>query len=277
MSNKIALPSYLAAMIDNGEVDENADGLISQGGSVPRISLKGRMFRYKLDGEEIEKTNGPVHFVILGVTPESGHSKTYYKDGYQPDSSDPPDCSSTDGVRPDSWVSNPCNQTCIDCPMNSWGSAKSMSGKKAKACKDSKRLYVVDPKDIDGNVYLLTITVSSLKALTEYGRLLKANRIPIAACITTVAMADSEFPQLEFGFAGILKEEQGKKCIELSAEKAWEQPVAAGPALDAPQSAESAFSNAAKLEDNSSTQSTTKSAVQSAPSDVDSIINNWSE
>lgn len=217
---EIALPDYLKDMMD----DTSSQGLISQTSSVPRISLKGQKFRFIVDGEEVKRINEEFHAIILGVQPERGFCKTYYKGKYNPDSSDPPDCSSTDGVVPDSWVSNPVSDTCAKCEMNAWGSAKSMSGGKAKACRDSKRLYVVEAKEMSGTIYILNVTVASLKALSEYGKLLVSNRIPMAAAITTLTMDDeADHPKLQFEFKGVLNEKMGKKALARAAEGEWKE------------------------------------------------------
>jgi hypothetical protein len=286
MSNEIALPDYLRDMIAGGEVKVDADSMISQGGSVPRISLKGRMFRFKRDGEELSKSNGPIHVIIVGVTPEASnqHSKTFYKNGYQPNSDDPPDCSSTDGVTPDSWISDPVHNNCAQCPQNAWGSAKSMSGKKAKACRDSKRAYVMDAKDLkeegEPTVWLLNVTVSSLRAFSDYGKILKANSLPMAAVISTLSMADSEFPQLDFAFGGVLQEKQGRKCIDVSNAKAWIDSVPSGPAIEhKPDTPKLSQTPVTVNEDGSIEASAAEAQAiaeqKSGPKDVDDIINQW--
>ena len=229
MGTEIELPDYLKKMLDDGSAKVDTS-MISQTDSVPRISLKGRRFRFKVSGDEIKQTGDPINVIIVGVTPENAMSKTFYIAGYNPDSSDPPDCSSDDGVSPNSWSQNKQSEVCATCENNAWGSATSMSGGKAKACKDSKRLYVVDPlaePNDDGTplIFLLNITVASLKALSEYGKTLNQNGIPHAACITQVSFVDSDFPQIQFEFKGCLKEEMGTKFLGISADKPWEQQV----------------------------------------------------
>jgi hypothetical protein len=97
-----------------------------------------------------------------------------------------------------------------------------MSGKKAKACKESKRLIVVEPDDITGAHYILTVTIASLKNLTEYGKWLAANQLPYAAVITELSFdEDADYPLLHFKFKSFLEEEDGIKAIELSQERSW--------------------------------------------------------
>lgn len=219
MSQEIQIPDYL-----KGIVDESANDLVSVGGSVPRISIKGRQFRFKVDGEEIHKQTEPIDVIVLGVVPKAHMAKTFYKDGYQPGVTDPPDCSSFLGEVPDEWISNPQNPTCRDCAQNTWGSATSMSGKKAKACKDSKRLMVIDAKtasDEDPTLFIFNVTIASLKALSEYGKFLISNNLPISAVVTTIEFVDSEFPQVEFKFRAVLNEKNGTKMMERATKEEW--------------------------------------------------------
>lgn len=217
---KIELPDYLKDMV--GVID--AKSMVTQASSIPRISIRGRQFRFIIDGEEISKQTEPINVIILGVEPENGMAKTYYASGYTSGSSDPPNCSSWNGLRPDSWADNPQANFCAKCPNNIWGSAKSLSGKKAKACKDSKRLIVINPKE-DKIAYVFNVTIASLKALTEYGKFLIGNKLPFSAVITQIAFVDSEFPQVEFNFGGVLKEKMGKKMLKRSSKKEWKADI----------------------------------------------------
>ena len=238
MAETIELPDYLKDMVDEGGKD-----LITNTGGTPRISIRGRMFRFIVDGEEVSKQTEAIHMVVLGVVPEKGMAKTWYAEGYQPGSTEPPDCSSFLGVQPDSWVDKPQGETCAVCPQNKWGSATSMKGKKAKACKDSKRLMVIKAEDLKKDsptVYILNVTIASLRALSEFGKFLLTNKLPMAAVITEVAFVDSEFPQIEFKFKAVLKEDMGTKAIAMAEGKVWmdgasqiEAP-AAKPQIEAP-------------------------------------------
>lgn len=222
---QMVVPDYLKG------VQTNADEMVSGvGSSVPRVSLKGRRFRY-IDGDEEIKADGPEDVVILGVEPRNGLSKTWYEKAYNPNSADPPDCSSWDGVRPDSWVNKPQSKACASCPQAQWGSATSMSGKKAKACKESKRLIIVRADDIEGTQYVLTVTISGLSALSTYGKWLAQNQLPFSAVITTIDFADSDFPELTFEFKEFLEEEDGKACMSIAEARPWDSMIASSPAL----------------------------------------------
>ena len=212
----IDLPDYLKGM-----TDDTSKSLISLTTSKPRISIRGRQFRFIEEGDEVSKTTDPINVIILSVVPKNAMARTYYINGYQPGLSDPPDCSSWDGIKPDTWCEKPQSNRCTGCKQSVWGSATSMSGKKAKACKDSKRLMLISAESVKDNIdnptiYIFNVTIASLRALSDYGKFLVSNNIPIAAAITQIAFVDAEFPQVEFNFGGILTEKSGKEMLALS-------------------------------------------------------------
>ena len=269
----LTVPDYLKG------VQSNADEMVSGVGvSVPRIYLKGRRFKY-INGEEEIKADGPEEVIILGVEPRDGLSKTWYEKAYNPSTNDPPDCSSWDGIRPDSWVNKPQCKLCALCPQAQWGSATSMAGKKAKACKESKRLIVVRNGDIDGVQYVLTVTISSLKALGVYGKWLAQNQLPFSAVVTEMDFAESDFPELTFEFKRFLDEEDGVKCIAIAEERPWASftnskphPTYEGQALEGP-----APSQSQKALPSGAPSSAQAPVVEPPASeeDVNKLVNNW--
>jgi len=205
------------------------DEMESGGGGVPRISLKKSKFTAKVGDEEI-KLGEEIDVVILGITPPHGFSHTYYIDGYTPGSADAPDCQSADGIRPDGFVSDPVSDVCRKCPKQVWGSAKSMSGGKAKACKDSKRLYVKlaeDLQDAEAPTYLLNVTVMSLKPFGAYGKLLANEGIPTPAiAITKLGFDDdASVPKLTFELVGIMDDQNVESALAIAEKKDWDQQV----------------------------------------------------
>ena len=238
--NEITLPDGNLPAHLQGRTSDASDLVTSQG-SVPRISLRGRRFRLIKDGEEQAAPEGsPLTVVIMAATPHGkACAKTYYAEGYTPGSDEPPDCSSEDGVHPSSMVDAPVHTNCAECPMNAWGSTKTMQGKDAKACKDQKHLWVVNPNNINGVVYRLSVPPASLRALSDYGRALAARNVPIDAIISKISFADSEFPQLVFAFDGFLSQEKFEEVTERGAQGDIAQlthqaPVAAQPAEPPP-------------------------------------------
>lgn len=231
-NNQIAIPEHLKKYLASPQASSDADAMASASISIPRISLRGRKFRLIEGGEEIRKPADELFCVVLAVEPGAGlMAKTFYSKGYTSGDSAPPDCSSQNGVTPDAWVNNPVSAKCAGCPKNAFGSALSNNGKKTKACKDSKRLWIVEPDKIDGTVFALGIPVTSLKALSEYGNLLKQHGIPPASVLTKLSMKDTEFPELIFEFAGVLDEKSMDQTMLRHEQKNWNI-GASGPMLE---------------------------------------------
>src|ERR1044072_6218380 len=106
MSNDLAIPAHLQ---NNDEAAkralQDAQSMSAASNSVPRISLRGREFRFVESGEEVKKVRDRIRVVILGVEPDGkAMIKTWYKGGYTSGSKEPPTCSSDDGIRPSNWV-----------------------------------------------------------------------------------------------------------------------------------------------------------------------------
>jgi len=197
---------------------EEMEGL---GSGVPRISLKKSRFTLK-NGADEEKMGEELDIVILNISPAHGFVHTYYEEGYSPGVAEAPDCVSLDGISPLSTSANPVSDRCVTCPMQVWGSAKSMSGGKAKACKDSKHLYakLADQlDDPDAPIYLLNVTILSLKAFGRYGKELAKDDIPSPVLVITHLEFDDNqsVPVLTFKSLGIMDDDNCELAIEQSA------------------------------------------------------------
>lgn len=228
MSKEIQIPDYLKEMISEGSVESGTSAMDTGMNGGPRISTRGKVFRFR-DGDSEEKHGQEIDVVIIGINPARGLSHTFYAEGYSPDSSDPPDCSSMNGVTPDSWISSPKSDTCARCSNQVWGSAKSMTGKKAKACKDSKQLYIARAEEFSKDaenckLWLISVTVNSLKSLSNYGKLLASKGIPGPQfCVTKLYFNEDEsVPKLEFKLIGILGEKHGPIAHKRFTDKEWD-------------------------------------------------------
>jgi len=226
--NTPAVPEYLKKYmaVSGGDSPAGAtadtDSLVSSSMSVPRISLRAKKFRFMESGEELF-AEPETHVVILGVEPGPGRFvKTFYDGPYNPGDTSPPTCASSDGIRPDPWITSPQNDFCNTCRNNVFGSAVSRSGKKAKACRDAKRLWVTRPDEIDGTVYGLQVPVTSLKNLSDLGVKIKATGLPLSAAVVKLSMLEDEsFPVIMFDLAGWLHEGFGTKALERNQKKDW--------------------------------------------------------
>lgn len=218
------VPDYLKKYQESQPVQtDDADSMASSSISIPRVSLKAKKFRFIEGGAEV-KSEVETIVMILTVDPPSGKfTKTYYEGQFSPGDSTPPTCSSSDGIRPDSWVTTPQSETCNACKQNIFGSATSLKGKKSKACRDSKRLWVIRPDEADGTVYGLQVPVTSLKNLSDLGVKIKATGYPLQAALIKMKMNDEEsYPIIEFEIAGWAKEELFSIVSSRSVKKDWQ-------------------------------------------------------
>ena len=105
----VVVPDYLKAFATGQQANSDSESMAASSTSVPRVSLRGKKFRFIEGGEEIFTQNDEVDVVILGVTPEAGlFVKTFYINGYTGTSDNaPPTCSSDDGRRPCPWILGP--------------------------------------------------------------------------------------------------------------------------------------------------------------------------
>ena len=272
-----AVPAYLQDYANN---KADAESLASASISVPRISLRGRKFRLILDGEEIRKPSDTLDVVVLAVEPGPNlFTKTFYINGYTTGDSSPPDCASSNGITPDGWVAYPQNAKCATCKQNIFGSATSTNGKKSKACRDSKRLWVALPDDIDGPVYALSVPVTSLKALAEYGKNVMRQGFPLPAIITSLEMEDSEFPKLLFSNGGFLEENEGRQAIERNIARDWDIGAASsGPVLEDHSGGKTgALPSVAEATSNKPVAGVIIDAVPATPTEgeADSAVGSW--
>jgi len=193
--------------------------------SFPVLSIKGKVFRARISGEETAfidpATRAPVPFLdIVLVNASRALSKSYYAKGFTEGDLDPPQCWSLDSFKPDVSVMQKVSPTCQTCPMNQFGSRITENGKAAKACSDARRVAVVMPHQLGQDaqmLMLLRIPQSSLKNLKIYAELLARHQIEPGGCITRIGFDYQEaFPKLLFNFVAPLNDVQYQKVIDLA-------------------------------------------------------------
>jgi len=180
------LPAHLAAFAGAGGNSE-----LTGHGSVgfPFCSIKGKVFTVSRGGEQtvIMSPHDPdapassIEVVLIRANPKN--SKTYYAASYVEGSDGAPDCTSSDGIKPDSNVENPQSGSCATCPHNVWGSKMSEDGKKLKACQDNVRVAIAAPGQLNDPM-LLRVPPASIKPLVEYGSALEKRGVPFYAVVT---------------------------------------------------------------------------------------------
>lgn len=246
MSNlTMNVPAHIAARIaarqQAGTKSTVAAAVVSDGISIPRISI--RAGRYRLVEGGVETTVGvTLDTIIVGANPRV--SKVFYGKQFDASATDVrPDCWSNDGLKPDVAVNAPVHTSCADCPHNVLGSKILPSGAKSKMCADQRHLAVVAAAD-PTKVYSLTVPVSGMKALREYFKELGNYGIGPEEVITELGFDDSaSFPKIVFKQKGyvpekaitrvdsLLESDDVKVATRLLA------PKDSGPALAAPQQA----------------------------------------
>lgn len=215
------LPGFLAGR-DRNQVaqmnDAAAHGTGGAGMSVNKISLKASRFRLVVGGEEVRVLQAS-HLDLVVVRANDGLNKAYYAKEYQPGQEpEAPDCFSEDGVRPSPESRNKQCDTCAACPMNQWGSKiNRLTGKKIKACSDSKRVAVVPPTQPDGDLYQLAIPAASMGDFGSYLRLLNTAQqpVPYNALVTRVEFDTSvSYPKLKFSPVRYLTDDEYETVSE---------------------------------------------------------------
>lgn len=233
MSNDLILaPNFAIPAVFTGS-NALLDALSLGGASVPRISLKGSMFRFIEGGKEVGiHQSRELEAVIIGST--TGVGRIYYKGAYDPATKAAPTCYSKDGVAPDPNASEKQSQKCATCPQNVKGSGKSIGGQQTRACAFKKRI-VISPVDLT-KAYALDVSAQSLfddgnpaqnqfglKGYIEYLKVPRPglpNGVDPRIIKTKISFdTNSSVPKLFFGIAGPnawLSQDQMLKAHELS-------------------------------------------------------------
>jgi hypothetical protein len=214
------LPAYLK------NVDRTAlnNELISSGAGFPVISIKGKTFAIVRGGEReiLPNPKDPdspatsIDVVILKAT--KGLSKVYYAKKYEDGGDDKPTCYSSDGITPNADAEEIQSPKCAICKQNVWGSRISDSGKKGRACADTKRLAVTTPDQLN-EPYLIRVPPASLSNLTEYGQYLAKRNVHHSMVVTKVSFDPAAAtPKLVFKVVGLLDDagyEQVQEALKL--------------------------------------------------------------
>lgn len=140
---------------------------------------------------------------ITGVILYNHPANAYYKDKYT-GGSNPPDCSSFDGV----YGTGTPGGNCKTCPYNKFGSGEG----KSKACKNRRMLYILR----DGELFpvILNLPVGSSGAYKNYVKRLLTQRNSLSRVVTSIslkkAMSDSNiaYSQAAFKFVRSLTDKE---------------------------------------------------------------------
>lgn len=216
----LAISSKLAELFGALPMDD-----LSQGVSVgfPVLSIKGKAFHINQGGESVlitrpddeDEPATSLNVILIKANPHI--SKVYYENGYEDGSTEAPTCYSNNGVVPEDDSEEKQSARCATCPKNAWGSRMTDSGKKGKACSDSRRVAVANP-DTPDQPMLLRVPAASLKPLMQFGKALSQRKVPYQAIITKLSFDHTvAHPLLKFAPAAIVSDEQAEAIAEAMA------------------------------------------------------------
>jgi hypothetical protein len=229
-SGALAVPSELAAMF--GAVAPNIVG----GEKVPTLSIKGKVWKLSIDGNETPLMTPPdadgntfpvpvVKAIIINQIP--GRSRAMFEGGYEEGTNSAPVCWSTNGENPDSDVKEPKASSCAGCENSVKGSKINDRGEATVACPTGKRICVVPSNKADFKALVLKLANTSLweaepkeeaqgwYAFDAYMKFLKSNGITHTAMVETMMKFDSNvaYPKVMFKYNGPISLETAQVIV----------------------------------------------------------------
>jgi hypothetical protein len=188
------------------------------------VSIAGKVWRIKYHGNETvvmrTATEQALSIEVVLVKGSANISKIFYEGGFVKGDDSPPDCWSSNGITPAPEAAKRQATTCAACPKNAWGSAVTEAGKKAKACRDSRRLAIVPLGDIDnesfGGPMLLRVPPASLGELASFDAKMRAMGYPLFAIGVRISFdINSEYQKLIYSAIRPLTEDEAQKVLAL--------------------------------------------------------------
>jgi hypothetical protein len=162
-----------------------------------KISTRGKVFTLP-DGKS---SPGPLNCVVLDWI----SLNVYYPGVFNPNQRTGPDCFAIGKVieelRPsDNAPKKRSESDCASCPKGQWGTG---FGGKGKACKNQRRLILVEPTFTErSQVMSLYVSPTGLKAWNEYVRRLATEQEALPVQVVTAISFDANqtYPTLNFHF-----------------------------------------------------------------------------
>lgn len=180
---------------------------------VPRIVFNGKgSWEMKLGSESqrhIESKD--LNVVVVGVAPHV--SRAFYEDAYSPGFAKPPVCWSADSIKPSHAITDPQADTCAECQKN----IKAAGG--SKPCRFFRRIAVVSPDDITGQIYQMQLPATTIFPQTEgtnmafngYVKFLNSKNTPIDRVVTQMYFDEGvSYGKLFFTAVEFVSEEDTK-------------------------------------------------------------------
>ena len=128
--------------------------------------------------EEADPVKPPFEAVIIHSHKQNAHFVGDMGDGQ------PPVCNSNDGVTGIEAATG-MRIACATCPHNQFGSGANGS----KACKNSRRLYLLRPGDVFPMV--MTLPATGMRAYDQYAAKLILNKKPVHGVLTSIGLKEA--------------------------------------------------------------------------------------
>lgn len=200
-----AKPQYLANMEDLAGYADAINNDIASGTTFPVLSIKGKVFTLKKDGENkplMKNEDEALQFINVAVVRANPNARHYYANDYvegEEGSGAAPDCYSNDGIRPAPDAKAPQSDTCATCPHAVWGTGKNGVG---TACTVNTRLAIVAPELLasgEADPTLLRVPAGSRKNFADVVSQAKRHRVPYTAMVIKVGF-DFQSPGVKLTF-----------------------------------------------------------------------------
>ena len=152
-----------------------------------------------------------MNVVVVGVAPHV--SRAFYEDAYSPGFAKPPVCWSADSIKPSHAITDPQADTCAECQKN----IKAAGG--SKPCRFFRRIAVVSPDDITGQIYQMQLPATTIFPQTEgtnmafngYVKFLNSKNTPIDRVVTQMYFDEGvSYGKLFFTAVEFVSEEDTK-------------------------------------------------------------------
>lgn len=192
MNQPMTRPAYL-----NTNLPSLSERAVQGMGSVlpAHISIRGNQFTL-VDAAGNKRPHGPTLDFLVADIADHVCKMFYQNPDWTPDSNDPPDCWSANGVGPSREAINPQSPTCAACPQNVRGSRISKMGSVVKACRDEVWMAIILPQ-YAGMIFQLRITPGSFQNWRKYVEEVKNLRVDPSVAedvgtVLTQAVFDTE-------------------------------------------------------------------------------------
>ena len=228
------IPAALQARMQ-AEMEKSKEVMtgVSNGASLPKLSIAGKEFSIRVGGQSQALRTFTLDVIIADS--RAGISKQYYANAYDPSqTASSPDCASVDGITPDftpaiiDKETGKCPYHCKNCYFNQFGTATQGKG---KACKDYKRLIVLiagtestpfDPTrppltlDLPATSFHAPKDVAGVMMFREFADACERNNMPVSMVVAELSfMSGTAFSQLCMRPKRLVTEEEYNRVLEV--------------------------------------------------------------